>query len=369
MAAAQVAKQPDCEALFALATTLQAALMVIVLQIVSLTPVGIGSLIAAGMGKPIDVALAPFVRLFLGAQCAFAVHFALLTAALALVGRRSPRHYYARARPAFAMAFGTDSSAAVSRRAFPLCTRSILTEVHLCHACSCHSRLGMETPGQALPTSMACAHANLLRKRTVDFVLPLGASVNMDGSAIYYVMCVIFIAGASANPLDLTAQIKVGVVGALVTCGAAPVREPGSIFSVVPILAEIYLRHACSCRDVEDGNRTGARRLHRLVRGLSRRPSSIHGLPLAPSPPLPPKSHLPCSALDLASPPLQRTHLSPLLGCNRCGAVGGFCSACSGRRVYMIMHATAVPTESAQVQSLVAVVLTMDWLMVRAPSC
>ena len=55
------------------------------------------------------MALSPFLRLFVGAQCAFAVHFALLTVGLAVLARRSPRQYYRRARPAYAMAFGTDS--------------------------------------------------------------------------------------------------------------------------------------------------------------------------------------------------------------------------------------------------------------------
>jgi hypothetical protein len=34
------------------------------------------------------------------------------------------------------------------RRAFPSCTRSISTEIHLCHTCSYHEILRMDTPGQ-----------------------------------------------------------------------------------------------------------------------------------------------------------------------------------------------------------------------------
>ena len=51
----------------------------------------------------------------------------------------------------------------------------------------------------------------------------------MDGSAIYYVICVIYIAAMAGHPLTFVGQLKVGVVGALVTCGAAPI--PGGFVS------------------------------------------------------------------------------------------------------------------------------------------
>jgi hypothetical protein len=40
------------------------------------------------------------------------------------------------------------SGARLVSRAFPSCTRSILTEIYLCHACSDHEIEDMETPGQ-----------------------------------------------------------------------------------------------------------------------------------------------------------------------------------------------------------------------------
>jgi len=47
-------------------------------------------------------------------------------------------------------------------------------------------------------------------------VFPLGATVNMDGSTIYYVQAVIFMCGISGWSMDFAQQIKVGIVGALI---------------------------------------------------------------------------------------------------------------------------------------------------------
>eukprot|EP01049_Picozoa_sp_SAG25_P000588 SAG25_NODE_21_length_22373_cov_13.904373_12_plen_91_part_00 len=38
----------------------------------------------------------------------------------------------------------------VRAEAFPSCTRCIVTEIYLCHACSCHEISSMETAGQVL---------------------------------------------------------------------------------------------------------------------------------------------------------------------------------------------------------------------------
>jgi Na+/H+-dicarboxylate symporter len=48
---------------------------------------------------------------------------------------------------------------------------------------------------------MACGEVNRLHRRTIDLVFPLGATVNMDGSTIYYVQAVIFMSASAAHPL------------------------------------------------------------------------------------------------------------------------------------------------------------------------
>jgi hypothetical protein len=46
-------------------------------------------------------------------------------------------------------------------RAFPSLTRSILTEIYLCHGCAYHEMLRMETPGQAMATELRIAASRI----------------------------------------------------------------------------------------------------------------------------------------------------------------------------------------------------------------
>ena len=54
-------------------------------------------------------------------------------------------------------------------------------------------------------------------------MFPLGATVNMDGSAIYYCVCVMHVSAMAGNALGLVEQLKVAMIGSLVTCGVAPI--------------------------------------------------------------------------------------------------------------------------------------------------
>jgi len=175
------------EQVFVLVEVVQQGMMGVIMSVVQWTPLGIASLIAAGIGKPVDVELTPFVNLVACSLSALVCHVCVLALLLRFVAKRSPVTYFRHVRPAVMMAFGTSSSAG------------------------------------ALPVSMSCGHANLLRKRTIDFVFPLGATVNMDGSAIYYCICAMHISVMAGHPLGIVSQLKVAVVGALVTCGVAPI--------------------------------------------------------------------------------------------------------------------------------------------------
>ncbi len=73
-----------------------------------------------------------------------------------------------------------------------------------------------------LPVTMECAVTNAkVSKRSVDFVLPLGATVNMDGTALYEAVAAIFIAQAIGFELALSQQIVVAVTATMAAIGAA----------------------------------------------------------------------------------------------------------------------------------------------------
>lgn len=81
-----------------------------------------------------------------------------------------------------------------------------------------------------LPITMACVEDNLgVRKETAKFVLPLGATINMDGTALYESVAAIFIAQAYGIPLGIDKQIVIFMTASLAAIGAAAIPGAGLI--------------------------------------------------------------------------------------------------------------------------------------------
>ncbi|RMG57708.1 MAG: dicarboxylate/amino acid:cation symporter, partial [Bacteroidetes bacterium] len=81
-----------------------------------------------------------------------------------------------------------------------------------------------------LPISMNVAETNLGVSRQVSsFVLPLGATINMDGTAVYQAIAALFIAQVYQIPLDFTAQLTIILTATLASVGAAGVPGAGMI--------------------------------------------------------------------------------------------------------------------------------------------
>lgn len=87
-----------------------------------------------------------------------------------------------------------------------------------------------------LPVTITCAEENLgIDKAVAGSVLPLGATINMDGTAIYIGLVVLF--GAQALGVDLTLGMYVGVavMACLVSIGAAGIPSAGLLLSVAAL--------------------------------------------------------------------------------------------------------------------------------------
>ncbi len=81
-----------------------------------------------------------------------------------------------------------------------------------------------------LPVSMKTADEELgIHKDVYSFSLPLGATINMDGTAIYQGVCAMFIGFAVGMPLSIGAQITVIVTAVLASIGTAGVPGAGAI--------------------------------------------------------------------------------------------------------------------------------------------
>ena len=86
-----------------------------------------------------------------------------------------------------------------------------------------------------LPLTLNCVEERAgIPNRVSSFVLPLGATINMDGTALYEAVAVLFIAQATANfELTLQTQIIVAMTALLASVGAAGIPSAGLVMMVI----------------------------------------------------------------------------------------------------------------------------------------
>ena len=81
----------------------------------------------------------------------------------------------------------------------------------------------------ALPLNMECVERLGARKDVASFVLPLGATINMDGTAIYQGLCAVFIATCYGIDLTFSQQLTIILTATLASIGTAGVPGAGMI--------------------------------------------------------------------------------------------------------------------------------------------
>ncbi len=93
-----------------------------------------------------------------------------------------------------------------------------------------------------LPVTMRVTEENLGVPRSIcSFTLPLGATINMDGTAIYLGVCAMFIGFATGQPLNFAQQATVVVTATLASIGTAGVPGAGAIMLLM-VLESIGLK-------------------------------------------------------------------------------------------------------------------------------
>lgn len=89
-----------------------------------------------------------------------------------------------------------------------------------------------------LPVTMRVTEHNMGVPRSISaFTLPLGATVNMDGTAIYLGVCAMFIGYAIGQPLTFNQQMTVVITATLASIGTAGVPGAGSIMLLMVLEA------------------------------------------------------------------------------------------------------------------------------------
>lgn len=92
-----------------------------------------------------------------------------------------------------------------------------------------------------LPVTIKCVEQNLkISNKYAGFVLPLGATINMDGTALYQGVATVFIAQIFGIDLSITEQLTIVLTAVLASIGTAPVPGVG-IIMLVMILNSVNL--------------------------------------------------------------------------------------------------------------------------------
>ena len=96
--------------------------------------------------------------------------------------------------------------------------------------------------GGTLPITLRVSEEKLGVPRAIgSFSLPLGATINMDGTAIYLGVCAMFIGFATGNPLTFNQQLTVVITATLASIGTAGVPGAGAIMLLM-VLESIGLK-------------------------------------------------------------------------------------------------------------------------------
>lgn len=92
-----------------------------------------------------------------------------------------------------------------------------------------------------LPVNMDCCEKNLgVPKQITSFVLPLGATINMDGTSMYQAVATVFIAQVYGIDLGLGAQLTIILTAVLASIGTAPVPGVGIVMLII-VLRSVHV--------------------------------------------------------------------------------------------------------------------------------
>jgi Na+/H+-dicarboxylate symporter len=182
------------------------AVMKVVRLIIYFTPVGVFGLIAtqiadSGGGREFYGELIRLGWFVTTVTVGLAIHLVVLCIVLAVFARRNPLEYIYLLARALLTALSTDSSSAT------------------------------------LPVTIECVEESGVSERAADFVLPLGATINMDGTALYEAVAAIFIAQSVGLHLGGPALVIVFLTATLAAIGAPGIPSAGLVTLLIVLTA------------------------------------------------------------------------------------------------------------------------------------
>ncbi len=162
--------------------------------ILKLSPIGVFCLLCPVVAANGAMILGSLAMVLLAAYICYFFHGALVySTAVRILGGMSPLKFFKGMLPAMMFAFSSASSVGT------------------------------------IPINMECTESLGASKEVTSFVLPLGATINMDGTAIYQGVCSVFIASCFGIDLTLSQMATIVVTATLASIGTAGVPGSGMI--------------------------------------------------------------------------------------------------------------------------------------------
>jgi Na+/H+-dicarboxylate symporter len=181
-------------------------MMLITMWVMKFAPLGVFGLVAKTVAATGFAAFQPLLVFFLTVVAALAIHaFITLSLLMRLLGKINPGQFLKIMSPVMLTAFSTASSSAT----LPLTLETVEKEVGVSN-------------------------------ETTSFVLPLGATINMDGTALYECVAAMFIAQAYGIDLSLIQQFTIVMVALITSIGVAGIPA-ASLVAITVILGVIGL--------------------------------------------------------------------------------------------------------------------------------
>lgn len=163
--------------------------------IMKLAPYGVFALITPVVAHNGPGVLLPLGKVILAVYLGVLIHSALVYSSIvSIFGKMSPIHFFKGISPAAAVAFSTSSSVG----SLPVTIKSV--------------KENLDVPGGI-----------------ASFVLPLGATINMDGTALYQGICALFVAQICGIDLTIAQQVTIVLTATLASVGTAGVPGAGFI--------------------------------------------------------------------------------------------------------------------------------------------
>jgi len=183
--------------------SLNVAMMKIIGLFLRFAPIGVFALMATFMADFGGQGLRKLLLYMATVVVGLAIHgLIVLPLVLHLLARRSPWAFLGQMRDALMIAFSTDSSSAT------------------------------------LPVTIECAEQKAgIPSRVSGFVLPLGATINMDGTALYEAVAAMFIAQIYGVEMSLAQQVLIFLTATLAAIGAAGIPSAGTVTMAMVLTA------------------------------------------------------------------------------------------------------------------------------------